>query len=104
MSRKYSFDSKCFDLAEYFLPAEATESVKNELAQSIQDAVEDFTMEPPRRPTIDELQKILDSDDDRPIQIMPNGEIRQGGEPTEKKPLTMRDNLGGEYALSQGDV
>ncbi len=42
MSRKYCFDSKCLDLAEHFLPTEATQSVKNELAQAIQDAVEDF--------------------------------------------------------------
>lgn len=38
----YSFDSKCFDLAEHFLPQEATPAVKNELAQAIQDAVENF--------------------------------------------------------------
>ena len=44
MNFKYSFDSKCLELAEHFLPAEATESVKYELAQTIQDAVEDFMM------------------------------------------------------------
>lgn len=44
MSRKYSFDPKCMDLAEHFLPSHATQSVKNELAQTIQDAVEDFCM------------------------------------------------------------
>lgn len=51
-----------------------------------------------RRLTIDELQKILKRDDETPIQIMPNGEIRQGDEPTTKKILTFRENLGGEYA------
>jgi hypothetical protein len=39
---RYCFDSKCFDLAEHFLPSQATQAVKNELAQAIQDAVEDF--------------------------------------------------------------
>jgi hypothetical protein len=39
---RYSFDSRCLDLAEHFLPTGATQQVKNELAQTIQDAVEDF--------------------------------------------------------------
>lgn len=42
MSFKYSFDSKCMDLAEHFLPSYATQECKNELAQCIQNAVEDF--------------------------------------------------------------
>jgi hypothetical protein len=50
---KYSFDSKCFDLAEHFLPREATTAVKNELAQTIQNAVEDWfgsrPVAPPKR-------------------------------------------------------
>ncbi len=37
-----SFDPSCFDLAEQFLPDNAAKSVKNELAQHIQDAIEDF--------------------------------------------------------------
>lgn len=57
-----------------------------------------------RRLSIDELQKMLESEDDVPIQIMPNGEIRQAGEPTEKKPLTMRENLGGEYAKPNAEA
>lgn len=43
---KYSFDLKCFELAEYFLPAQATSSVKRELAQAIQDTVENFGIPP----------------------------------------------------------
>jgi hypothetical protein len=39
---KYSFDSKCLELAEHFLPSYATQECKNELAQWIQNAVEDF--------------------------------------------------------------
>jgi hypothetical protein len=44
VSHKYSFDSKCLDLAEHFLPSHATQECKNELAQSIQDTVENFMM------------------------------------------------------------
>lgn len=51
---------------------------------------------------IDELEKLLNSEEDTPIQILPNGEIRAIGKTTSsdvgnKKPLTMRENLGGEY-------
>lgn len=51
---------------------------------------------------IDELEKLLNSEEEVPIQILPNGEIRPVGRatPTEigtKKPLTMKENLGGEY-------
>ena len=51
---------------------------------------------------IDELERLLNSEEDIPIQILPNGEIRQLGQVTSvetggKKPLTMRENLGGEY-------
>ncbi len=51
---------------------------------------------------IDELERLLNSEEDIPIQILPNGEIRQIGQATPsdmggKKPLTMRENLGGEY-------
>jgi hypothetical protein len=51
---------------------------------------------------IDELEKLLNSEEEVPIQILPNGEIRQVGRATAsetgaKKPLTMKENLGGEY-------
>lgn len=51
---------------------------------------------------IDELEALLNSEEDTPIQILPNGEIRRIGTATNsdmgnKKPLTMRENLGGEY-------
>jgi hypothetical protein len=55
-----------------------------------------------RKPTIQELETLLNSEEDTPIQILPNGEIRPAN-PTStvamggKKPLTMRENLGGEY-------
>ena len=50
------------------------------------------------RISIDELEKILQRDDEQTLEILPNGEIRlKKGEGTAKV-LTMRENLGGEYA------
>lgn len=37
-----SFDPASYDLAEHFLPTRAAKRVKDDLAQHIQDAVEDF--------------------------------------------------------------
>ena len=50
----------------------------------------------------EELEALLNSEEETPIQILPNGEIREIGKATsaemgKKKPLTMRENLGGEY-------
>ena len=55
-----------------------------------------------QKPTIQELERILDQEEDVPIEILPNGEIRAKGQTSAfelggKKPLTMRENLGGEY-------
>lgn len=54
------------------------------------------------RPTIDEIEALLNSDDEVELTILPNGEVRamQGGRPKagKFKPLTMREKLGGEYA------
>ena len=55
-----------------------------------------------RKPTIHELEQLLESEEDTPIEILPNGEIRArgGSDPVDrdfKKPLTMREDLGGEY-------
>jgi hypothetical protein len=55
-----------------------------------------------RKPTIRELERLLESEEDTPIEILPNGEIRERGgsdaaERGYKKPLTMREDLGGEY-------
>jgi hypothetical protein len=51
---------------------------------------------------IDELERLLNSEEETPIQILPNGEIREIGRAAaadvgNKKPLTMKENLGGEY-------
>lgn len=52
----------------------------------------------PERLSIDEIEKILMREDEEPLEILPNGEIRRGGRKVTEKPLTMRENLGGEYA------
>lgn len=54
------------------------------------------------RPSIADLERILDSEEEIPIEILPNGEIRAKGttgglDLGGKKPLTMREDLGGEY-------
>ena len=55
-----------------------------------------------RKPTIFELEAILDEEEECPIEILPNGEVRalDGSSAAERgyrKPITMREDLGGEY-------
>ena len=55
-----------------------------------------------KKPSIRELEELLDTEEDTPIEILPNGEIRARGgsdasETNYKKPLTMQEDLGGEY-------
>jgi hypothetical protein len=53
------------------------------------------------RPTIDEIEALLNSDDEIELDILPNGEIRASKSKEKVAPfkvLTMRENLGGEYA------
>lgn len=55
------------------------------------------------KPTIAELEKILNSDDETPLEILPNGEIRSVSKSKRNKkikPLTMREDLGGEYGTT----
>jgi hypothetical protein len=54
------------------------------------------------KPSIQDLEALLNSEEDTPIQILPNGEIRAVGSVASfeiggKKPLTLKENLGGEY-------
>lgn len=54
------------------------------------------------RPTIAQLEAILENEEQVEIEILPNGEVRaKGGTSTQelggRKPLTMREDLGGEY-------
>lgn len=55
------------------------------------------------RPSLAELEAILDREDQVEIEILPNGEVRAKGQTSDierggRKPLTMREDLGGEYA------
>lgn len=55
------------------------------------------------KPTIAELEAILESEEQTEIEILPNGEVRAKGQTAAhelggRKPLTMREDLGGEYA------
>jgi hypothetical protein len=52
--------------------------------------------------SLEELEAVLNSEEETPIQILPNGEIREAGQASAaevglKKPLTMKEDLGGEY-------
>jgi len=54
------------------------------------------------RPTIAQLEAILESEEQVELDILPNGEVREKGktsplELVNRKPLTMREDLGGEY-------
>jgi hypothetical protein len=54
------------------------------------------------RPTIAELEAIFAQEEEVQIEILPNGEVRALGDHTPnevggRKPLTMREDLGGEY-------
>jgi phage I-like protein len=55
-----------------------------------------------KRPTIAELEAILNSEEEKPIRILPNGEIvpadKNSTDVAKLRPLTMGENLGGEYA------
>lgn len=56
-----------------------------------------------KRPTIAELEKLLNSETDEQLEILPNGEIRQVGSTesidtgTMKRVLTEKERLGGNY-------
>lgn len=92
-------DETCRAIAEGKLVPQNSAAPPAEQAQAALTAAV-TAPEPPRKMSIDELQRLLERDSDVPLQILPNGEIREAdtGERTERKPLTMRDNLGGEYA------
>ena len=56
-----------------------------------------------KKPTIHELEAILDEEEDTLIEILPNGEVRALGDSDaqelgNRKPITMREDLGGEYS------
>jgi hypothetical protein len=54
----------------------------------------------PKRPTIQELEAILNAEGDTSIMILPNGEVRAMSADEKAavpKPITMKERLGGEY-------
>lgn len=58
-----------------------------------------------KKPSIAQLQKLLDSDEDVEITILPNGGVvtKEKGAKVKTgdlKPLTFREHLGGEYGVA----
>ena len=56
-----------------------------------------------KKPSIAELEAMFDDEEYVPLEILPNGQVRalgdsEAAERDFKKPLTMREDLGGEYA------
>jgi hypothetical protein len=55
--------------------------------------------------SIDDLERMFKREDEVMLEILPNGEIREFSEDekaevrSRRKPLTMRENLGGEYGV-----
>lgn len=50
--------------------------------------------------SIEQLEKLLEKDDEQEIEILPNGEVIVKGTNENKniKPLTYKEQLGGEYS------
>ncbi len=67
-------------------------------------AAEKEAAQPRPKATIEELERILNSERDVAIEIGPDGSIvtreLTAEERAERKPITMRENLGGEYAFA----
>jgi hypothetical protein len=53
-----------------------------------------------RRPTIADLERLLERDD-VDIDIAPDGRVTASEPKPQVRPLTMRENIGGEYGGSQ---
>lgn len=52
---------------------------------------------PKQRMKIEDLERLLNSDEEPELEIKPNGEIVRKRGRRKAKPLTMRQDLGGEY-------
>ncbi len=50
-----------------------------------------------KKPTIAELEKMLNEEGDRPISIRPDGSIWVDRRRKKITPVTFKENLGGEY-------
>jgi hypothetical protein len=59
----------------------------------------------PTRMSIDQLEKLINREEEVMLEILPNGEIREFSEKeqaevrSKRKPLTLRENLGGQYSF-----
>ena len=57
------------------------------------------------KPTIKELEAMLNNEEDQGITILPNGEIAAADKVPSNlgglKPLTMKEDLGGEYSCTE---
>lgn len=79
-------------------------AVKSEVVDEAPQGIATEIPAPTKRLSINQLEELLNRDDEALIEIMPNGEIREFSEEEQakvrstRKPLTMRENLGGEYA------
>lgn len=55
-----------------------------------------------KKPTIEELQKLLEAEETHPIHVLPNGQIKKCRKNckghAKPKVITMKEALGGEYA------
>ena len=59
------------------------------------------------KPTIAELEKMLNSEEEFPMEILPNGEVRAIRKSKLKKlpkVITMKENLGGEYGRHKNRI
>jgi hypothetical protein len=72
-------------------------------AEPLTGTIQTNAAPPARRASIDDLEKMLEREPDATLEILPNGEIREYSEEekaeirSQRKPLTLRENLGGEY-------
>ena len=81
---------------------EEVERLKNELS-TYHPIVENV----PVNPKIAEIEALLKNEEDVPIHILPNGEIRAytsderlNRELEKRKPITLKEDLGGEYGVA----
>lgn len=86
-------------LARHNGRAEASDAPPEVPGYPLPDGVQELRDRPVEvlgRPSIDEIAKLLD-DDMKDVHILPSGEVVVGTRSTPKV-LTLRENLGGEYA------
>lgn len=81
---------------------EMEERIEPGSAQSLGQANQAETIR--RKPSIAELEAMLAHDDEVALTILPNGEVvmdATGIDVGDRKPITFRENLGGEYGCCE---